>query len=191
MTGHAFSYYLSCHGGAFLMDVVCGCIGLLYALVAQRYRSLSLGHYCMWMELLQKACNSQTTTWWQCYILIAQMLSNGSTPGESELPFAASPSRFCWWLRLGCGPRWAQKDERCSVRLGLSGYSSICSRKSERKRCLSAYAVFRPKHSHDQPTDPQSLNLWINKQSWVCVSRCRPSDCDAVCCDAETYAKSH
>lgn len=47
VTGHAFSYYLSCHGGAFLMDVVCGCIGLLYALVAQRYRSLSLGHYCM------------------------------------------------------------------------------------------------------------------------------------------------
>ncbi len=48
-------------------------------------------------------------------------------------------------------------------------YSCICSRKSESKRCLSAYAVFSPKHSHDQTTDPQSLHLWINKQSRVCV----------------------
>lgn len=45
-TGHAFSFYLSCHGGAFLMDVVCGRIGLLYALVAQRYQSLSPGFEC-------------------------------------------------------------------------------------------------------------------------------------------------
>ncbi len=134
------------------------------------------------------AKSMQFPTWPHGGSVTFWLLSNGSTPGESELPFAASPSRFCWRLRLGCGPRWAHKDERCSVRLGII-YSLICSRKSERKRCLSSYAVFRPKHSHDQPTDPQSLNLWINKQSWVCVSHRRHDG--AVRCDAETYVKSH
>lgn len=57
-TGHAFSFYLSCHEGAFLMDVVCGRIGLLYVLVAQRYQSLSLGFACEW-SFCKRVCNSQ------------------------------------------------------------------------------------------------------------------------------------
>lgn len=57
-TGHEFSFYLSCHGGAVLMDVVCGRIGLLYALVAQQYQSLSLGFAFEW-SCCKRACDSQ------------------------------------------------------------------------------------------------------------------------------------
>ncbi len=187
VTGHAFSYYY--HGTEGLFNgrglwvywiTVCACCPVVSEFVTRA--SLHVNG-----AAAKKHAIPNLTTWWQCYIFDCFKWLH--TWG-SELPFAASPSRFCWRLRLGCGPRWAHKDERCSVRLGII-YSLICSRTSERKRCLSSYAVFRPKHSHDQPTDPQSLNLWINKQSWVCVSRRRPSDGDAVRCDAETYVKSH
>lgn len=105
-THSAFIYHATV-GIFFLMDVVCGRIGLLYSLVAQRYQTLSLGLHCLCMKLLQKS--TQFPTWPHGGSVTSWVLKWLHTWGESELPFAALPSRFCWWLRLGCG---AQKDER-------------------------------------------------------------------------------
>lgn len=85
VTGHAFSFYLSCHSGAFFNGyglwaywiTVCACCPAVSEFVIRasfNVNGAAVNEYAI----------PNLTTWWQCYILIAQMVPNGSSPGESE-----------------------------------------------------------------------------------------------------------